>query len=101
MRLKGFVLSLSILALLWAARPASAGVVRTTGKVVGQGSVAVAQTTASAAGTAADGVATVGKQTPGAVMSGAAVAGKEASVAPRLAYRGTKSAAKGIWKALW
>jgi len=101
MRVKLGVLSLSAFALLWAAQPASAGIVRAAGEEIGKGSVAVAQTTTSAAQTAAGGVATMGKETPGVVKSGAADAGKGATTAPRLAYRGTKAAAKKLWKVMW
>jgi hypothetical protein len=101
MRVKLGVLSLSAFALLWVARPASAGVVRAAGEGIGKGSVAVAQTTANAAQTAAGGVATVGKETPGVVKSGAVGVGKGAAAAPRLAYRGTTTAAKKVWKVIW
>jgi len=101
MRLKLCVLGLSALALLWTARPAAAGVIRATGKNIGKGSVAVVQATSSATQTAAGGVATVGKETPGMVKSDAAGIGKGAATAPHLAYRGTKTATKKVWKAMW
>jgi hypothetical protein len=106
MRLKLFALGISCFALLWAAQPAAAGVMRDTGKAIGKGSVAVADTTASAAGAAAEGVATVGKETPGVVKSGAEGLGKGAvevckgaAAGPRVGYHGATAGVKTWWSA--
>ncbi len=106
-------------ALLWAALPVQAGVIRAAGDGISKGSAAVAHTTTDAAGAAVDGVAnaaqatgdaagsaaesvaSAGKTTGSAIGTGAVAVGKGAAATPGLAYRGTKAAARKVWKAVW
>jgi hypothetical protein len=90
MRLRVLVLFLTALVLSWAALDAQAGVIRAAGKEISKGTTAVAQTTTNAAGAAGGGVAAVGKASGGAIKTGVVSVGK-----------GTKAAAKGVWKAIW
>ncbi len=101
MRFKPIVFVVMALAIGWATGAAQAGVIRFTGKKIGEGSAQVAATTADGAQTAAGGVAEAGKTTGGAVKTGAVATAKGVTAAPSVAVHGTKAAIKGIGKAIW
>jgi hypothetical protein len=90
MRFRILVFFFGALALSWGALDAQAGVLRYAGKQISKGSTAVAQTTTNAAGAAGGSVAAAGKASTGVVKTGVVSVGK-----------GTKAAAKGVWKAIW
>ena len=91
----------SMIVLGWAFQCAQAGVIRSTGKTVQEGSITVVQKTADAAGAATAGAGNASKATAGVLKTGTVAAGKGVVAAPGAGVRGTKAAASSIWKAIW
>ena len=65
-----------LIVLVWTVQWTHAGVIRSTGKTVQQGSITLAQKTSDAVGTATSGAGDAVKATPGALKTGTAAVGK-------------------------
>jgi hypothetical protein len=90
-----------LIVLVWTVQWTHAGVIRSTGKTVQQGSITLAQKTSDTVGAATSGAGDAVKATPGALKTGTAAVGKGAASTPGLAVRATKAAPSKIWRTIW